>query len=116
MILVDTSVWVDHFRNGHSTLVRLLEDCEKTRTPALSGLAPDPLTRREREVALQAARGLTSAEIARRLTLSIRTVENHLQRGYAKLGVANREELRLVLQPEAGRSSLTLLRKSVATP
>ena len=26
MILVDTSVWVDHFRIGHSALVRLLED------------------------------------------------------------------------------------------
>src|SRR5438067_770408 len=26
MILVDTSVWVEHFRTGHSTLVRLLED------------------------------------------------------------------------------------------
>ena len=26
MILVDTSVWVDHLRTGHSTLVRLLED------------------------------------------------------------------------------------------
>lgn len=26
MILVDTSVWVDHLRTGHSTLVRLLEN------------------------------------------------------------------------------------------
>lgn len=25
MILVDTAVWVDHLRTGHSTLVRLLE-------------------------------------------------------------------------------------------
>jgi DNA-binding CsgD family transcriptional regulator len=83
---------------------RLLEDCEGARTPALSGLAQDPLTPREREVAMLAARGLTSAEIARRLTLSVRTVENHLQRGYAKLGVANRDGLRRVLQPETGHS------------
>jgi DNA-binding NarL/FixJ family response regulator len=86
---------------------RLLESCEGARTPALSGLAPDPLTSREREVAMLAAQGLTSAEIAQRLVLSTRTVENHLQRGYAKLGVANRSELRLVLQPKAGHSSLT---------
>ncbi len=26
MILVDTSIWVDHLRTGHSTLVRMLED------------------------------------------------------------------------------------------
>ena len=44
-----------------------------------------------------AAGGLTSPEIAERLVLSVRTVENHLQRGYDKLGVANRSELGLVL-------------------
>jgi DNA-binding NarL/FixJ family response regulator len=76
---------------------RLIESCEGARTPAFSGLAPDPLTPREREVATLAAGGLTSAEIAERLVLSTRTVENHLQRGYAKLGIANRSELGLVL-------------------
>jgi ATP/maltotriose-dependent transcriptional regulator MalT len=76
---------------------RLLEGCEGARTPALSGLAPDPLTPREREVAMLAAGGRTSAEIAQRLVLSVRTVENHVQRAYAKLGVANRSELGLVL-------------------
>src|SRR5207244_10682349 len=86
---------------------RLLEECEGARTPALSGLAPDPLTPREREVAMLAVQGLTSTEIAQRLVLSARTVENHLQRCYAKLGIANRSELRLVLQPEARSGSLT---------
>ena len=76
---------------------RLLEACEGAQTPALSGLVPELLTPREREVAVLAAQGLTSPEIAQRLVLSIRTVQNHLQRGYAKLGVANRAELRLVL-------------------
>ena len=54
-----------------------------------------------------AAQRLTSTEIAQRLVLSLRTVENHLQRCYAKLGIANRSELRLVLQPEARSGSLT---------
>ena len=76
---------------------RLLDACEGALTPALSGLAPDPLSPREREVAMLAAGGLTSPEIAERLVLSVRTVENHLQRGYDKLGVANRSELGLVL-------------------
>src|SRR5437879_6022883 len=48
--------------------------------------------------------GLASAEIARRLVLSTRTVENHLQRVNDKLGVASRSELRPLLQPEAGHS------------
>ena len=57
---------------------------------------PLPLTRREREVANLAARGLSNHEIAERLVISARTVGNHLQRAYAKLGVRGREELRRV--------------------
>jgi DNA-binding CsgD family transcriptional regulator len=78
---------------------RLLEDCEGARTPALAGLIPELLTPREREVAVLAAQGLSSPEIARRLVVSTRTVQNQLQRGYVKLGVVNRAELRLVLPP-----------------
>jgi DNA-binding NarL/FixJ family response regulator len=52
-----------------------------------------PLTRREEEVAGLAARGLTSKDIAERLFLSVRTVDNHLQRAYTKLGVSSRREL-----------------------
>jgi DNA-binding CsgD family transcriptional regulator len=76
---------------------RLLESCEGARTPALSGLAPDPLTLGEREVAMLAVGGLTSPEIAGRLVLSVRTVEGYLQRASEKLGVASRAELRSVL-------------------
>src|SRR5207253_3740441 len=58
---------------------RLLGTCEGARTPALSGLAPDPLTRREREVATLAAGWHTIAEIAAQHVLSRRTVDNHWQ-------------------------------------
>lgn len=51
------------------------------------------LTRREREVGELAATGLTNVEIADRLVLSVRTVENHLQRAYEKLGVRQRQHL-----------------------
>ena len=85
---------------------RLLESCEGARTPALSGLAPDPLTPREREVAMLAVAGLTSPDIAERLVLSVRTVEGHLQQAYTKLGIASRAELRSVLDASGpGRDS-----------
>ena len=51
------------------------------------------MTRREREVAELAARGATSRDIAEKLFVSSRTVENHLQRAYEKLGVRGRAEL-----------------------
>ncbi|WP_343308427.1 helix-turn-helix transcriptional regulator, partial [Streptomyces sp. SID5770] len=53
-----------------------------------------PLSRREREIAMQAAAGYTSKEIAVRLIVSSRTVDNHLYSVYRKLGVANRQALR----------------------
>jgi DNA-binding NarL/FixJ family response regulator len=51
------------------------------------------LTRREREVAALAARGLSNRDIADRLFVSVRTIENQLHRAYGKLGVAKRQEL-----------------------
>jgi DNA-binding NarL/FixJ family response regulator len=61
----------------------------------------DELTTREREIALLAAGGLRSRDIAERLVVSVRTVENHLQRAYRKLGVSRREELPDVLHDAA---------------
>jgi DNA-binding CsgD family transcriptional regulator len=72
----------------------LLASCEGARTPGLS--APEStaaLSGREREVAMLAAQDLTSKEIAERLFVSVRTVDNHLQRAYMKLGVTGRSEL-----------------------
>lgn len=48
------------------------------------------LTRREREVLLVAAEGLTAREMAERLGVAERTVTTHLGRIYAKLGVGTR--------------------------
>jgi ATP/maltotriose-dependent transcriptional regulator MalT len=70
------------------------------RTPALEGLVPYALSAREREVAVLAARGVSNQEIARRLVLSVRTVETHLARVYDKLGIHRREALRDALAVE----------------
>lgn len=53
----------------------------------------DHLTRREREVARLAAEGLSNRQIAEKLFLSSRTVELHLSRVFAKLGVSSRAAL-----------------------
>lgn len=51
------------------------------------------LTEREWEIAQAAARRERSREIAQRLGVSVRTVDNHLASVYRKLGVAGRPEL-----------------------
>jgi DNA-binding CsgD family transcriptional regulator len=51
------------------------------------------LTAREAEVVGLAASGLSNRAIADQLVVSLRTVENHLHRSFAKLGVASRSEL-----------------------
>lgn len=48
------------------------------------------LSDRERQILLLAADGLDNGAIAARLTLSVRTVERHLQNVYLKLGVSGR--------------------------
>ncbi|WP_027344051.1 LuxR C-terminal-related transcriptional regulator [Hamadaea tsunoensis] len=53
------------------------------------------LTRREQDVLALLAQGLPNAAIAHRLLLTEKTVKNHLQHAFAKLGVTNRTEAAL---------------------
>ena len=61
---------------------------------------PD-LTDRERQILGKIAEGLDNAEIARDLTLSVKTVRNHASNIFAKLHVAHRAQA-IVLAREAG--------------
>jgi DNA-binding CsgD family transcriptional regulator len=63
------------------------------RRAAAAALGPDSLTRREREVARLAAGGMSAKEIAETLFVGKRTVESHLARVYAKLGVDSKLQL-----------------------
>ncbi|MBM7848031.1 DNA-binding CsgD family transcriptional regulator [Arthrobacter roseus] len=51
------------------------------------------LTAREHDIAQLARNGYSNRDIAERLNVSVRTVEGHLYRIFAKLGVARREDL-----------------------
>jgi DNA-binding CsgD family transcriptional regulator len=58
------------------------------RQPVASGLSEA-----ERRVAELAAQGLANKEIAARLYVTVRTVEAHLSKVYAKLGIRSRSQL-----------------------
>lgn len=80
-----------------------LTKCEGARPPTmLAATEAVDLTPREREIALLAAAGSSSREIADRLVLSVRTVDNHLQNAYRKLGVTRRQDLPRVLTGTPG--------------
>jgi ATP/maltotriose-dependent transcriptional regulator MalT len=77
--------------SGRAT--RIITDCGAT-TPATRAVTTQlPLTGREREIATLAADGLTNKEIAEALTVSVRTIENHIYRACSHLGVVSRLEL-----------------------
>jgi len=64
------------------------------RTPGSPDEADGPasLTAREREIMNLIAQGLTNGEIAARFVLSEKTVKNHVNRIYSKLGAGNRAQ------------------------
>jgi DNA-binding CsgD family transcriptional regulator len=73
---------------------RFLARCEGAATlPVQTIAAQVRLSPGELDTALQAAAGRTNRQIASDMNLSVRTVENHLQRVYEKLGVSGRHEL-----------------------
>jgi DNA-binding CsgD family transcriptional regulator len=84
--------------NADRRAATLASGCEDAKTPGLRNPATTaPLTRRESEVATLAATGATSKQIALTLHLSARTVDNHLQSAFAKLGVTRRTDLAAAL-------------------
>lgn len=89
-------------RTSRTRAVALARRCQGARTPALSGLVLGELTARQRQIVTLAAAGLSNRQIAEQLTLSIRTVGNHLYSAYARLGASDRDALPcLVDLPEA---------------
>jgi DNA-binding CsgD family transcriptional regulator len=72
----------------------LADRCEGARPVGIEHAGEGALlTGREREVAELAATGLSSRQIAERLRVSPRTVDNLLSRAYQKLGITSRADL-----------------------
>ncbi|MEU8972524.1 LuxR C-terminal-related transcriptional regulator [Streptomyces monashensis] len=85
-------------RLSRTRAVALARRCQGVRTPALDGLVLGELTARQRQIVTLAAAGLSNREIAERLTLSVRTVGNHLYSAYTRLGSADRAALPAVVE------------------
>jgi DNA-binding CsgD family transcriptional regulator/tetratricopeptide (TPR) repeat protein len=64
------------------------------RSPAPAVGTVMALTEREADVAALVSKGLTNAEVAAELYVSVNTVEYHLRNVFAKLGIRSRRELR----------------------
>ena len=84
---------------GQQLLKRLIETSVK-----LAGNRPEfveelleRLTKREQQVALEAAKGLSNKEIARVLEITERTVKAHLAATFERLGAKDRLQLALML-------------------
>ena len=89
-------------RTSRTRAVALARRCQGARTPALAGLVLGELTARQRQIVTLAAAGLSNRQIAEKLTLSIRTVGNHLYSAYARLGASDRDALPCLVElPEA---------------
>jgi len=78
------------FTPGLAGLV--LGEYRRLSTPASKVVAP-VLTDREAEILRLVAKGLTYPQIAQRLTLSTRTVQNHVQNTLSKLQLHNKAQL-----------------------
>lgn len=95
---------IEQLRAAGQTLLRLgarpyLEKCDQELVacgqPARHQLIADPhgLTSQEQAVCQLAVRGMANRQIAAELVLSTKTVEYHLSRVYAKVGVTSRTAL-----------------------
>ncbi len=90
------------YQDEGESMAALFRACgeERGEHPALTAFSPgiEPLSVQEQRVLRLFVAGLSKAEIASELVVSINTVKTHLQRIYRKLNVTNRAEVRAVVR------------------
>lgn len=100
-VIANGGIWI-----GQEFLQKLIEVSMK-----LVGNQPEhvqdlleKLTKREKEVALEAAKGLSNKEVARVLSITERTVKAHLAAIFERLGAKDRLQLALMLNSNFKKS------------
>ncbi len=95
---VDPDALVRAIRSVHDDHLLLAQEAAGTlvSTPGLAWYGIDSLTRREREVLAELAKGRSNREIARALRVSEKTVKAHVSAVLAKLGVQDRTQAALL--------------------
>jgi DNA-binding CsgD family transcriptional regulator len=88
---------IDARRRAEGYAARLVSACGAHGLALVATMRLSALTAREQETARFVARGLSNAEIAARLSVSVRTVESYVYRATTKLGVNNRSALARLL-------------------
>ena len=76
----------------------LSDECGGISTPALRSPTGHPLTERQREIVELAVAGMSNKDIAKRLYMSVRSVEGHLYRACQRVGANSREELARIIR------------------
>jgi predicted ATPase/DNA-binding SARP family transcriptional activator/DNA-binding CsgD family transcriptional regulator len=108
---VDEAIWEAALDEGRAmTTERAVEYALSEKEPAAPTESPPnalhvELTRREKEVAALVARGLSSRQVASALTISERTVDNHVANILKKLDLHSRHEIRARLEEQQPRGA-----------
>jgi len=96
------------------TLAAATRDAEPARTRTdCAGVAD--LSERESQVMACVARGLRNTEVAAELGVTVKTVKNHVNRIFGKLGAAGRVDAVLIWQSSRARSGLRAVPPSTPT-
>jgi predicted ATPase/DNA-binding CsgD family transcriptional regulator len=92
--LIDEAAWETAWAEGRAMSPEQVVEYALDRSTIPEPVAPEPypagLSAREVEVLRLVATGLTNAEVAKKLFISSRTVNRHLNSVYQKLGVSSR--------------------------
>jgi DNA-binding NarL/FixJ family response regulator len=82
--------YAEHVRRFEEVASRFRSDAEAVPVMEASRQHPEMLTRREQEMLLLVAEGLTNREIGRRLSISEETVKVHVRHIYGRLQARSR--------------------------